>query len=198
MTLQLLNLLKNKYWLVNSLFYFALASLIVVVFSYLIFTFKVYLQSQKINEMDKIIAAYGTDEQRSYEKKVFDYKRKIDDFAVILKNHKISSNIFIFIEERTLPKIWFSQFETLDLSEPESEINLSGEAENTEVLSRQIQVLEKSKDYIKSVSIASYQVGPAREVKFVLNLSLEPKIFNYVNSSLPVSTNTTESPISNQ
>ena len=45
------------------------------------------------------------EEQKEYEKEVFDYKKQIDNFAAIMGNHKIASNVFVFIEQTTLALI---------------------------------------------------------------------------------------------
>lgn len=179
MNFNLLNKLKDKdsSW-IDFLFYSAFVLMMSIGLCYLIFSFKVYLQSQKINEIQNRINAYGTDEQRKAEKEVLDYKKKIDDFTAIINNRKISSNIFSFIESNTLSDVWFSGF---DMSESKNKIRLSGEAENMEIFSRQVQSFEKSEDYIKEVNILGSEADATGKIKFALDLSLTPKIFNYTN-----------------
>lgn len=167
---------NNQFRWMNAIFYFACVLLIVTIFCYCIFAFKVYLQSQKINELDKKLAVYGTDQQKESEKKVLDYKKKIDDFTTIINSHKISLNVFSFIEEKTLPDIWFS---SINVSEVKDEINLSGESKNMETLSRQIKTFEESKDYIKDINVLNSQVEQQGKIIFTLNLSLNPNIFTY-------------------
>ncbi len=169
--------LKNKdsLW-VSVIFYFLCAFLVALIFSYSVITFKVRLQNQEMNELDNRIATYGMSQKKIYEKKIIDYKKKIDDFGLIINNRKISSNIFSFIEENTLPNIWFSN---LNILQSANEIKLSGEAENMETLSNQIQVFERSQDYIKNINILNSQVEPSGKINFILSLSLDPKIFTY-------------------
>ena len=118
---------KNKSAWTDALFYSSVAILVATVFFYGIFLAKSYLENQKIVQLDKKIAVYGTSDQRKYEEEVFDYKKKIDDFAAIFSNHKISSNMLSFIERNTLPTVWFSSF---DMSEAINEIRLLGEADS--------------------------------------------------------------------
>lgn len=165
----------------DVVFYFASALLIAVVFSYLIFTLKIYLQKREIADADKNIAVYGTQEQKAYEKKILDYKRLIDDFTVIVGKHKISSNIFSFIEDNTVPSVWFSNF---DMSDSTNEIRLLGEAENMLTLSQQVQVFEKDKEYIKNITVLNSQAGVGGKIGFILNLSLGSKIFTYQSEPL--------------
>lgn len=179
MAFSLIDQLKKRESLLNdSLFYLASALLIGVVFCYLLFSLKVYLQERRINYLENRIATYGTDQQRLYEKKFLDYKKRVNDFANIIKEHKISSNVFLFVEERTLSNVWFSNF---DLSESINEIKLSGEAEDMGTLSKQVYVLEES-EYVKSISVLNSQFTPNKKVRFILTLSLDPKIFNYTNN----------------
>lgn len=177
MNFNLLNLLKNKesLWM-NVAFYFFCALLVVLIFSYYILSLKVYFQNQRVNDLNNRMAVYGLSQQKMDEKKVLDYKKKIDDFSLIISNHKISSNMFSFIEKNTLPDVWFSDF---DMSQSSNEIKLSGEAKNMETLSRQIQVFERNQDYVKNINILNFQTEPSGKINFILNFSLNPKIFVY-------------------
>ena len=177
MSFNLLNIFKNKEssW-INAIFYFFCALLIILVFIYFIMTLKIYIQTQKIDNIDKKAVTDGMYQQKIDEKKIIDYKKKIDDFSSIVSNRRISSNIFNLIEENTLPKIWFSDF---DMLQSANEIKLLGESEDMETLGRQLQVFEKNKDYIKSTNILDSQIEPSGKIRFTLKLSLEPKIFSY-------------------
>jgi len=180
MDFSLLYQLRKKSSLTDVIFYFFSALLAAVVFFYLIFTFKVYLQNKRIDEINNKITIFPTEEQKRQEKEIFDYKKKIDDFAVIINIHKISSNVFGFIEKKTLPNVWFSNF---DMSESTNDIRLSGEAENMESLSRQIKVFEESKDYVKNIYLSNYQLDLTGRVRFSLTLYLNPEVFTYTETS---------------
>ena len=170
--------LKNKSLWTEWTFYSVWFLLVVSVACYGMFFVKAYLRQQEISAIDKKIAVYGSSEQKEHEKQVFAYKKKIEDFAKIIENHTISSQVFAFIEKVTLPNVWFSNF---SLSESGNQIVLSGETENLETLSRQIDAFEKNKEYVLGISVANSQVSPGGRIVFVLNLLLEPKIFNYGN-----------------
>ncbi len=180
---------------INYAFYFASILLIIMVFFYGIFVFKVYSQSQKIDELNRKMLVYGTDQQKASEKKVLDYKKKIDDFTVLINNHKVSLNVFTFIEQNTLSNIWFSSF---NVSEVRNEINLIGEAKNMETLNNQVRVFEEDKDYIKSVSVLDSQVIEQGKIRFTLKLSLDPKIFAYNPNGFIGSPNSSGNTINNQ
>ena len=156
------------------IFYCFFAVLITIIASYLMFEYKGYLLRAKIKEVDAKIALYGTEEQKDQEKEVLDYKKRIDNFATIMNGHHLASNVFAFIEQNTLPNVWFSGF---NMAQTTGEIRLSGEAENMEALSRQGEVFEKNKDYVKSITVLSSQAQASGKVKFILTLSLEGNIF---------------------
>ena len=160
--------------LMKIVFYGALALLAATVVFYLIFAFKIYLQNQKINELDQKILAYGDDKQRALEKKYVDYKKKINDVTALINNHKISSNVFSLIEQKTLPNVWFSSF---NASLIQGEVNLIGETESMQTLSSQVRIFEESTDYIENVVVISSQASEKGRVTFSLNISLNPKIF---------------------
>lgn len=167
----------NKSLLQDVLFYFVGALLLGAILCYGIFVLKTYLLEEKISQFNSQIAAYGTMEQKASEKQVLDYKKKIDDFSSILATHKISSNIFTFLETITVANVWFSNF---DMAQSTNEMRLAGEAETMEALSRQVELFEASKGRIASITVLSSQVAPNGKVKFILNLVLDPAIFTYL------------------
>ncbi len=161
---------KGVFW------YLALAILITVSVCYGVLTFKVYFYGKKIDEINSSIATYSTPEQKANEKEVFDYKKKIEDYTVLISSHKISSNVLNFIEQSTLENVWFSSF---SMAGATTEIRLSGEAESMEVLSQQFKVFENSKKYVKHINVLNSYVGSAGRINFILNITLDSNIFTY-------------------
>ncbi len=175
MNLAMVTYMRSRKWWISVVFYAVMAMLLMTVTCYGVFAFKAYVYDKKISELDDKIASYSTPEEKAAEKEVLDYKKKIDDFASVIASHKISSNIFGFIETATLPNVWFSSF---TMSENDNEIRMVGEAENMEALSRQFNVLESNKEYVKDISVLNSQVSQSGRISFVLNVSLNPKIFS--------------------
>lgn len=155
-------------------FYLAAALLIASVFCYLVFATKVYLQEQKVAELNRKLAVYGTAQEKLSESKFIDYKKKIEYFSSMIAAHKNSLNAFDFLEEKTMPTIWFS---SIDILQVKNQISLSGEAKNLEELSRQIKLFEESNDQVKSVTVLSSKTGNDGKVQFTLGLSIYPKLF---------------------
>jgi len=176
---------KENIMVVDYLFYFACIILAVSVLSYLVFNFKVQLQQKQIQTAENMSIALGTVDNRAYSKKFLNYKKQIDDFTAIISDHKITSNVFNFIEKNTLPDIWFSSF---NMQESSGELKLSGEVSDLGQLSQQIAVFEKSTNYVSTVSVVDSQENNNGRVSFALDLVLKPEIFNYqtANNLLPV------------
>lgn len=170
--------LKDRNLWIDVFLYAVLIILAAVIFCYGVLEFKIYFYNTKIKELDDKIAAYSTPEEKAHEAKVLEYKKKLDDFSTIMANHKLSSNIFDFIEKNTLPNVWFSNFSMTGSS---GEVRVSGEAKDMETVSRQFRVFETSKEYIKMVTVLNTQVGNDDKVSFILNIILEPNIFTYAN-----------------
>src|SRR3989344_4909742 len=169
--------LKNKEYLwIDMAFYAVGALLIAIIFCYAIFSVKISFQKKEIAAMDAKIALYGTDQQKETEKKVFDYKKKSEDLAAIVNGHKISSNVFSFVEDNTMPRVWFSSF---SMSESAGGLNLAGEADSMETLSKQVNIFENNKEYIKNISVLNSQSDALGKTTFILNLALDQKVFTY-------------------
>ena len=168
----------------DHLFYFTIILLAASVVGFVVFNFKTVLQYQIIEDIEKKSLNLGAGERQAYNKKVLDYKEKIDDFATIIDNHKITSRIFAFIEENTISNVWFSNF---NMQKTDNEIRLSGESESMEALSQQIKVFEAKSDFVKSINVLSSKTNAARKVIFDVNLVLDPRVFNYGQSSLNTS-----------
>lgn len=166
----------KKIWWVDVVFYFVISLLVSTVLCYLIFILKIYLQQQELKDLDQAILTVGTDAQKEQEKTVFNYQKKINDYAQLAENHKFASNIFSFLEKETLPNVWFSKFGMTVL---QNQVDLSGEAENLDTLSRQTLAFEKN-ELVKKVSILTSNVGELGKVNFNLSLVLDPKIYSYI------------------
>ena len=82
----------------------------------------------------------GTDQQKEQETEVIDYRKKINDFTDLLKNHEFASNVFAFMQAQTMPNVWFKQF---SLDEKNNAVQLSGEADDMDAFSRQVAALKK-------------------------------------------------------
>lgn len=163
----------RNYWGVNAALYFSIALFVSTIICFFIFDAKTSSLQGKLVEAQKLTESIGTPAQKDLEKKVFDYQKKIDDFAVILAGHEIPSNVFSLIERLTFPSVWFY---SISVNNATGNIQLSGETETKDTLIQQVSILEGS-DFITSVSNLSSGVTESGRVKFNLSLSLDPSIY---------------------
>lgn len=172
---------NKKFWWMDVIFYFAISLLVATVFSYLIFLVKNGMTKNDIKDEILALQTVGTDSQKEQEKVVVNYQQKVNDFVKLFKNHEFASNVFAFMEKQTMPNIWFKQFA---LDEKNRGVQLSGEADSMDALSRQVATFEKN-EYVKSVGALNSSLGESARIEFNFNLSLDPNIFSYIaNMSL--------------
>ncbi len=164
---------------INIILFFACALLAVAVVCYGVFTFKTYLYSGQINALDIEIAGFAGPEDKIVERKALEYKKQLDDYYAVVNNHKISSNLLDFLEQKTVSAVWFSSLVAL---QTDNEVDLSGQAQTMDALSRQVSIFEQSTDYVNSIMVLSSDRLVNGTVKFLLKLSLNPKVFMYKSS----------------
>ncbi|MCX6719851.1 MAG: hypothetical protein NTV36_01975 [Candidatus Staskawiczbacteria bacterium] len=167
----------KKFWWMDVIFYFAISLLVAMVLCYLIFLLKNSWQLADIKKETVSLESVGTDQQKENEKNVIYYQKKILDFAGVFKNHEFSSNAFAFMEAETMPNVWFKQF---SMDEKAGTMQLSGESDNMDALSRQVASLEGNK-YVKNIGNLSSSLGTSARIDFSMSLTLDQSIFSYLS-----------------
>jgi hypothetical protein len=173
----------KKFWWMDVIFYFVISSLVATVLCYVIFLIKNNIQEKDIQKEIVALQTVGTSSQKEQEKEVISYQKKINDFAGLFKNHQFISQILYFMQQETMPNIWFKSF---NVDEKNTVINLPGEADDAAAFSRQIAVFEKN-EYIKNINVLNYTVGQSSKIEFNIDITLDPKIFNYIADMNPAS-----------
>ena len=168
---------NKKLWWMDVIFYFVISLLIATAFCYLIFSVKNGLLKGDIRKETMALQTVGTDQQKNYESEVIGYQKKISTFTELFQNHEFASNVFSFMQSQTMPNVWYEQF---SLDEKNNTVQLSGESDSMDALSRQIAYLEKNK-YVKDVGNLSSSLGENAKIKFSVNLTLDQKIFSYLS-----------------
>lgn len=174
---------ERKLWWVDVALYFVISSFMATIACYFIFAVKVYRLEGEIRDNEAALATVGTDEQKEKEKKVFEYQKKINDFLPIIKDYKLLSNMLAFIEQNTLPKVWFSRF---SMGGEGVDLILSGESDSAETLAKQIAILEGG-EYFEKITVLSSTLGDEGRNNFNLSVSLDPKIL-FMPKELPLQT----------
>lgn len=177
--LALSQLKTKKSWWMDVLLYLSISVLIAAALCYLIFLLKNEFQRQEIIKVSAELEGIGNLDQKQQENDVLKYQKKLADYIDIFKNHQFATNVFAFIERQTLPNVWFSRF---SLNRKAASVELSGECDDQETFSRQLAIFEKN-EYVQNMGLINSKLGGAGKVQFNLNLSLDPKIFKYIENA---------------
>jgi hypothetical protein len=157
-------------WL-NVTFYISLALLVAAIAGFFILNSVVSGKQATLQDLNAILVSKKTPENTALESEILNYERKFKDFSILIGNHLEVSDIFSLVEESRHPQVWFSQF---TLTPEEKTANLSGKAQNFEVLGQQMLLL-REKEFIEDVSLGSAAINKEGKIDFslVLNLSEE-------------------------
>ncbi len=166
----------KKFWWMDVIFYFVMSLLVATVLCWLIFLVKNNMQRSDIQAATDSLKKVGTDEQKAEELQVITYQKKINDFTSLFVNHQFASNAFAFMQKQTMSNVWYKQF---SLDRKGAVIQLSGETDDLDALSRQVADLEKN-EYIKNIGSISSTAGDSAKSEFNYNLTMDPKIFTYI------------------
>lgn len=166
----------KRFWWMDVLFYFAISLLIATVFCYVVFLIKNNIQRQEIEKTVVALESVGTSQQKEFEETVLNYQKKISDFRKIFTNHEFASHVFTFMQEQTMPNIWFKRF---GLERRNNRLQLFGEADDMEAFSRQVAYFENN-EYITNVGTLNSTLGELARTQFNLQLDIDSKIFSYV------------------
>lgn len=177
----------KRFWWTDVIFYFVISLLIATVLCYLIFLTKNSFQRDDIKKETVALETVGTEQQKDYEKEVLNYQSKINDFSNLLKNHEFASNVFAFMQSQVIPNVWFKQF---SLDKKRNGVQLSGESDDLNALSRQVAIFEKNK-YVKSIGTLNSSLGESARVEFSIGLVLDQNIFSYLSNLPPILETTT-------
>jgi len=159
-------------WL-KILFYILIALLLVAALSYFILGHFQKKSLTTIQNLEEEILKEKTPQKIALEKEILSYQKKINDFALILDYHLLSSKFFRFLEQTSHPRIWFSK---INLSPVEQLAIVSGRAETFPVLGQQLQIFEKEA-FVKSATLSKISLGEKGEIEFTLTLSFDPTLF---------------------
>jgi len=162
----------------DVIFYFVISLLVATIFCYIIFYAKNSFLKEDIKTQEQFLKTVGTDQQKEHEKEVVLYQEKIADFSNLLEKHKFASNVFAFVEDQTMPSVWFKQF---SLDEKSNGVQLSGEAEDMDAFSRQVVIFENNK-YVKDMGTLNSSIVGSARAGFNISLVLNQDIFSYFNS----------------
>ena len=165
--------IKKISW-INIVLYSYLAIFLVLFLSYFIFDHYQKKLNQEFSDLEKSLLR--TPAEKELEEEIIGYQRKLKDFTSLLNYHRLPLNIFNFLEKVTHPKVWFSE---LDLNLTKNTIDLSGQADTSEVMAQQLLILRKE-ELIQNLNLSKLSRNKEGRLEFSLQVEiLESGISNY-------------------
>ncbi len=162
---------------VDMLFRFAIVFFILVSLSYF---FMMYLNAEAVETKTEIESAIETKkaeipEKEELEKKIRDYFNLIEDFKLIVKNHRVMSPFFEPFEKMIHPEVSLSEMR-LDLSGNTG--TFAGKGEDLVAVGQQFHVL-KNREFISDVELTGLTVSEDDEVVFSFLIKLNADFFKF-------------------
>ena len=160
---------------VNLLLCFSLVLFVGAILSLFVLDFYQSKSEKNFRQIENLIAEKETPANKALEQEVLKYKEKIDKIASLLVSHQKSSAFFPLLGKFSHPKVAFS---SLSLNLKENKATLAGTTESFQTLGQQIHVLKREKS-ITNANVSGISIGAKGDIKFSLDLSLDPQIFKY-------------------
>lgn len=165
---------KEPVWQ-NILLAFSILVLIGTIIGYFLLNSFIKTNQEIIKEKEIAEKQLRSPKEQEIEREVLQYKKKIDDFAPLLGQHKISSEFFKFLEKITHPQVWISG---LQLDVKGAEVQISGEAEKI-ALGQQLLIFQENEQILEA-NLSSVQMKEGEKINFTILLSLDPEIFKFL------------------
>jgi len=162
---------ERKPWL-DWVFYFSLSLLIIFVLSYFVLEYSLKKAEGELKDLENKISEQNEKNKKPKEE-LLGKQKKIDDFSIVLKEHKLTSQVFTFIENSTHPEVSFMDF---DFNSQSSDLTLSGETSDFKTLGEQLLILQRQED-IEDIELSNISLVE-EGVDFSLSLVLNPELFS--------------------
>ncbi len=164
--------IEKKPWL-DWVFYFCLILLIISVLSYFVLEYSLKGAEAESKDLENKIFEQQNEENNQLKEKLILNQKKIDDFSVVLKEHKLTSQVFTFIQNSTHPEVSFMDF---SFNSTNSSLILSGQASNFKTLGEQLLILQRQEN-IQNIELSNISLMEEGNIDFNLDIVLNPKIF---------------------
>lgn len=128
---------------------------------------------EELNNLEAIFQETESQE-KALEKEVLNFRKKINNFSLLLKNHLTASKFFPVLEEIAHPEI---QFKTLDLKPREKKAVILGTTEEFINLAEQLLIL-KNREETKNFKLNKLGISQEK-VEFEIEISLPPDLFKF-------------------
>lgn len=156
----------------NILYYLSVVLLIAGILTFFTLNHFIKKTETELKALEETLTKEKTAEEIALEKTVFDYQKKIQDFFVLINQHRYSWKFFDFFQGVCHPQVWFPKF-TLNLKE--YRVLVSGQTDSFSILAQQLLILQEE-EKILGVELPQVSIGKEGKIDFLLNLSFDPKI----------------------
>ena len=159
-------------WL-SILFYSSIVTVILLITGFFVINSFEKKAADTLSTIENLLSQSRTIEEAALEKRVFSYRDKINDFAILVDQRKDAVKFFDLIEKITHPKVWFSNT-SVDIKS--SKVILAGQADSFPTVGQQIMIF-KNEPMIKKTNLDSLHFDRGGMVGFSVSFSLDPKVF---------------------
>ena len=137
------------------LFYFLIFLLIAIVVGFFALNYLNNEAKSYLLNLEKTLSEEKAPEIETLEEEILTYKEKFDDFSFLFENHTLATRFFEFLENKTHPRIFFSN---IYLSPGQSEVSLSGLSDKFLSLGQQISIF-KNERLVKNAILSNVAIS---------------------------------------
>ncbi|MEX2436535.1 MAG: hypothetical protein WD471_00045 [Candidatus Paceibacterota bacterium] len=134
-----------------------------------------YVDSE-IESVDEQIIAMASEVSDDQQDQILTFQSQLSNLQTVLSHKSFSQNIFNFLEERTLPNVYFIE---ANYNSKDNALELFGAANSVRTFVEQLAVIEESPQVDRSI-IDSMNVVEG-ETFFTINLFFNPEFFRQIN-----------------
>ena len=163
--------IEKKPWL-DLVFYFCLALLIMSILAYFVLEYSLKRAEEELKDLKTKISEQQNEENKKLKKDISLVQKKIDDFSIVLNEHKLSSQAFTFIENSTHPEVSFMNF---NFDSEGSNLLLSAKTSSFKTLGEQLLIFQGQED-IENIALSNIFLTDKGNVEFSLNIALNTQI----------------------
>lgn len=144
---------------------------VVLLSAFLFFNISIKNMSQEVQDKADILLPLKEDIQEK-EQLIIPLKEKIDSFNLLVSNHGSTRGIFNLLEEDTLPRVWFSNF---NFSLEERQLILSGNTDSFTTLEQQRYVFGQN-PLVSSLRLSGVFLSEETGIDFTMEIIFKPSI----------------------
>ena len=170
---------EKKPWL-DLVFYFCIALLIISILAYFVLEYSLKRAEEELKDLKVKISEQQNEENKKLKKDISLVQKKIDNFSIVLNEHKLASQAFTFIENLTHPEVSFMNF---NFDSEDSNLILSAQTSSFKTLGEQLLIFQRQED-IENIALSNIFLTDEGNVEFSLNIVLNTQILIPIRESL--------------